>query len=78
LLAGTVDLDLRSAHFMLGFRIFVAILNFGIISLIPKVKGAEQITQFRPIDLINVIFKFVAKAYAIRLASLAHRTVDRS
>jgi hypothetical protein len=63
--------------FALG-RVDVARLNFGIISLIPKVKGAERITQFRPIALINVIFKFVAKAYAIRLAPLAHRTVDRS
>ncbi|XP_071680508.1 uncharacterized protein [Lolium perenne] len=63
--------------FALG-RVDIARLNFGIISLIPKVKGAERITQFRPIALINVIFKFVAKAYAIRLAPLAHRTVDRS
>jgi hypothetical protein len=63
--------------FALG-RVDIARLNFGIISLIPKVKGAERITQFRPIALINVIFKFVAKAYAIRLAALAHRTIDRS
>jgi hypothetical protein len=63
--------------FALG-RVDIARLNFGIISLIPKVKGADQIKQFRPIALINVIFKFVSKAYAIRLAPLAHRTIDRS
>jgi hypothetical protein len=63
--------------FALG-RVDIARLNFGIISLIPKVKGADSIKQFRPIALINVIFKFVAKAYAIRLAPLAHRTIDRS
>jgi hypothetical protein len=63
--------------FALG-RVDIARLNFGIISLIPKVKGADRITQFRPIALINVIFKLVAKAYAIRLAPLAHRTIDRS
>jgi hypothetical protein len=56
----------------------IARLNFGIISLIPKIKGADSIKQFRPIALINVIFKFVAKAFAIRLAPLAHRTIDRS
>jgi hypothetical protein len=56
----------------------IARLNFGAISLIPKVKGAEDIKQFRPIALINVIFKFIAKAYAIRLAPIAHRMVDRS
>jgi hypothetical protein len=63
--------------FVLG-RVDIACLNFGIISLIPKVKGADSIKQFRPIALINAIFKFVAKAYAIRLAPLVHRTIDRS
>ncbi|XP_051221392.1 uncharacterized protein [Lolium perenne] len=62
--------------FSLG-RVDVARLNYGIITLIPKVKGAENIRQFRPITLINVIFKFVAKAYATRLAPVAHRVIDR-
>jgi hypothetical protein len=63
--------------FTLG-RVDIALLIFEIISLIPKVKGADDIKQFRPIALINVIFKIVAKAYAIRLAPLAHRTIDRN
>jgi hypothetical protein len=63
--------------FTLG-RVDISRLNYGIISLIPKVKGADSIKQFHPIALINVIFKFVAKAFAIRLAPIAHRTIDRS
>jgi hypothetical protein len=63
--------------FTLG-RVDIALLIFEIISLIPKVKGADDIKQFRPIALINVIFKIVAKAYAIRLAPLAHRTIDQN
>jgi hypothetical protein len=63
--------------FALG-RVDIACLNYGIISLIPKVKGADLIKQYRPIALINVIFKFVAKAYAVMLALLANRTIDRS
>jgi hypothetical protein len=63
--------------FALG-RVDIARLNFGILSLIPKVRGADNVKQFRPIALINVIFKFIAKAYAIRLAPLANRTIDRS
>jgi hypothetical protein len=55
--------------FALG-RVDIARLNYSINSLVPKVKGANRIKQFRPIALINVIFKFVAKAYAIRLAPL--------
>ena len=31
-------------------------LNYGAISMIPKVKGADDIKQFRPITLINVSF----------------------
>jgi mannosylglycoprotein endo-beta-mannosidase len=61
--------------FALG-SVDIARLNFGIITLIPKVKGADNIRQFRPVTLINVIFKFAAKAYATRLAPIAHRTID--
>jgi hypothetical protein len=46
-------------------RVDIERLNFGVISLIPKVKGDDTIKQFRPIALINIIFKFVTKAYAI-------------
>jgi hypothetical protein len=51
----------------------VSHLNFGILSLLPKVVGAESIKQFRPIALINVIFKFIAKAVANRLSPVAHK-----
>jgi mannosylglycoprotein endo-beta-mannosidase len=63
--------------FALG-RVDIARLNFGILTLIPKVRGADNVNQFRPIALINVIFKFIAKVYAIRLAPLVNRTIDRS
>ncbi|XP_071674451.1 uncharacterized protein [Lolium perenne] len=61
--------------FALG-RVDIARLNMGVLSLIPKVPGANDIRQFRPIALINVIFKFVAKAYAIRLSPIAHRMIS--
>jgi hypothetical protein len=60
--------------FALG-RVDIARLKFGILSLIPKVAGAEDIKEFKPIALINVIFKFIAKAYAIRLSLVAHKTI---
>ncbi|XP_071677232.1 uncharacterized protein [Lolium perenne] len=63
--------------FALG-RVDIARLNFGVLSLIPKVQGADDIRQFRPIALINVIFKFVAKAYAIRVSPIAHRIISRA
>jgi hypothetical protein len=54
----------------------IARLNFGILSLIPKVLGADDIKQFCPIELINVIFMLVSKAYAIRLSPVAHRNIS--
>ena len=60
--------------FALG-TVDVSRLNFGILSLIPKVPVAESIKQYRPIALINVLFKLVAKAYAARLSPVAHRVI---
>ena len=48
-------------------------LNYEIISLIPKVPGASDIRQFRPITVINVIFRILAKGYANRVTLLADR-----
>jgi hypothetical protein len=57
-------------------RVDISRLNFGVLSLLPKVPGADSIKLFRPIALINVIFKFISKAFAIRLALIAHRTIS--
>ncbi|KAK1666249.1 hypothetical protein QYE76_054408 [Lolium multiflorum] len=61
--------------FMLG-RIDISRLNFAILTLIPKVPGADLVSQFRPIALINVIFKIVSKAFAYRLDPIAHKTIS--
>ena len=61
--------------FILG-RIDISRLNFGVLSLIPKVPGADSITQFRPIALINVVFKIVAKAFATKLDPIANRVIS--
>jgi hypothetical protein len=63
--------------FALG-RVDIARLNFRILSLLPKVPGADNIKQYRPIALINVIFKLVSKAFACRLSPVAHRVISQS
>ena len=51
----------------------MARLNYRIITLIPKIVGATDIRQFRPITVINVMERLVAKVCAIRMAPVAGR-----
>ena len=51
----------------------MARINFGVITLIPKVVGATDIRQFRPITVINVLARILSKVCAIRLAVVAER-----
>ena len=54
-----------------------AILNTANIVLIPKKDGAEAITDFRPISLIHVVPKIIAKAMARRLGPKMDAIVSR-
>ncbi|KAK1282851.1 hypothetical protein QJS10_CPB22g00667 [Acorus calamus] len=57
----------------------VGCLNATFLALIPKKVGAEEISDFRPISLINACFKFLSKALGGRckMASLQSRNVFR-
>ena len=51
-------------------------LNFGIITLIPKVQEAAKIQQYRPIYVLNVSFKFFTKVGTNRLNKVAQTVVS--
>uniref|UniRef100_A0A453DUP4 Reverse transcriptase domain-containing protein n=1 Tax=Aegilops tauschii subsp. strangulata TaxID=200361 RepID=A0A453DUP4_AEGTS len=51
----------------------MARINYGVISLIPKVVGATDIRQFRPIMVINVLEQIFAKVCATRLSPVAEQ-----
>ena len=53
-------------------------LNFSKIVLLPKIKEAERIQQFRPICLLNVSFKIFTKVATNRLNLIADRVVRPS
>ena len=51
-------------------------LNFGIITLIPKIHEATKIQQYRPICVLNVSFKFSTKVGTNRLNKVAQTVVS--
>ncbi|WVZ79552.1 LOW QUALITY PROTEIN: hypothetical protein U9M48_027117 [Paspalum notatum var. saurae] len=53
----------------------LARLNYGIIILIPKIKGASQI---RPICLLNVIYKIITKVLTMRLTKVASSVISET
>ena len=56
----------------------LARLNYGVITLIPKIKGAVNIKQFRPICLLNVIYKIITKVLTLRLTPVAAKVIGES
>lgn len=53
-------------------------LNYGVISLVPKVKETINITQFRPICLLNVDYKWFTKVLTERLVPVAENIIDKN
>jgi hypothetical protein len=51
-------------------------LNYGVIILLPKVKPAVTIKQFRSICLLNVIYKIITKTLTIRLTSVIDKVIS--
>lgn len=51
-------------------------LNYGVIILIPKVKPAVNVKQFRSICLLNVIYKIITKALTIRLTLVIDKVIS--
>lgn len=44
--------------------------------MIPKIKDANNIKQFRPICLMNVSFKIITKLLAVRLRRIANNIIN--
>jgi hypothetical protein len=56
----------------------IARLNYGVITLIPKVKDANNVRQYRPICPLNVSFKIFTKLLTDRLTNYANNLISQS
>ena len=54
----------------LNIGVFPVGLNHTYITLIPKVKSLEHVTEFRPIALCNILYKLISKVLANRLKKI--------
>ncbi|PNY04508.1 ribonuclease H [Trifolium pratense] len=69
------DVNLAVQDFFLKGK-FLTNLNSNLIVLIPKVPGADNMGEFRPIALANFQFKIITKTLADRLASVPPRVIS--
>lgn len=53
-------------------------INYGVISLLPKIRDANTIKQYRPICLKNVILKILTKAMNFRMTEVANKVISWS
>jgi hypothetical protein len=56
---------------------FVKSINSTFIALIPKVHGAKEIKDFRPISLVGGIYKIIAKVLANRMRCVMDRIISK-
>jgi len=53
-------------------------MNYGVITLVPKIKEANNIKHYRSICLLNVDYKGITKTLTNRLSPLAQKIVGRN
>jgi hypothetical protein len=56
---------------------FVKSINSTFIALIPKMHGAKEIKDFRPISLVGGIYKIIAKVLANRMKRVMDRVISK-
>jgi len=51
-------------------------MNNNVVSLIPKIQGADSIKYYRPIDVANFKFKIISKILKDKLSLVAARIIS--
>lgn len=64
-------------YWMMG-KLDLQRLNYGVITLIPKIKEANNIRQYHPIYLVNVDYKIFTKTLNSRIVWMAKDILDQA
>jgi hypothetical protein len=62
------------ADFHVG-KVDISRINYGIITLLSKVVDASKIQQFRPICLLNYLYKLITKTLTLRMEKVAGKLI---
>jgi hypothetical protein len=60
-----------------GHKLDLGRLNYGIVTLTPKMKEANKIQQYRPICLLHVSFKIITKILMLRFENCMSKIIHR-
>ncbi|KAK1570145.1 hypothetical protein QYE76_027234 [Lolium multiflorum] len=63
-------------HDLHAHKIDLASINYGVITLIPKGDDADRIQKFRPICLLQVLFKIITKTLTIRVTPVMEKLLS--
>jgi hypothetical protein len=55
----------------------IGYFNYGVITLLPKIKDANKIQQYRSICLLNVVFKIFTKTVMLRLEKIMGKIINK-
>jgi hypothetical protein len=56
---------------------FVKSINSTFISLIPKIQGAKEVKDFRPISLVSGVYKIISKVLANRMRKVMDKIISK-
>jgi len=59
-------------------KVDISRLNYGVITLLPKVSDATKIQQCRPICLLNCLYKLITKVLTVRLEKTAEKLIHHN